>query len=147
MTAYAPVVDPSLLGRHLADLRRKRGLKQEEVAGKLGDVSRQTVSHWEVGRAPVTVRDLERLATIYGCRVNVEVVPLDAAKVTIETSPDGARLARATEDLPPGDRETLYELAEVIPLLPSGARTSLPVMVNGWRRDYLFSRSRNRSNE
>lgn len=34
------------LGKKLLDLRKKAGLSQEEVAGKLG-VSRQTISKWE----------------------------------------------------------------------------------------------------
>ena len=38
------------LGEKIADLRKKRGLSQEELAITLG-VSRQAVSKWELGDA------------------------------------------------------------------------------------------------
>ena len=38
------------VGNRLADLRRSRGLSQEEVVAGLG-VSRQAVSNWERGEA------------------------------------------------------------------------------------------------
>ena len=38
------------LGERLLDLRKKKGLSQEEIAGLL-DVSRQTVSKWETDQS------------------------------------------------------------------------------------------------
>ena len=44
------------LGNHLFHARKKKGLSQEEVAGKLG-VSRQTISKWETDETLPDIRD------------------------------------------------------------------------------------------
>ena len=52
------------LGNHLFEARKKRGLSQEEVAGKLG-VSRQTISKWETDETLPDIRQSKRLCM--GC--------------------------------------------------------------------------------
>lgn len=44
--------------------RKKSGLSQEDVAGKLG-VSRQTISKWETGETLPDIRQSKRLAVLY----------------------------------------------------------------------------------
>lgn len=44
--------------------RKKSGLSQEAVAGKLG-VSRQTISKWETGETLPDIRQSKRLAVLY----------------------------------------------------------------------------------
>lgn len=44
--------------------RKKNGLSQEDVAGKLG-VSRQTISKWETGETLPDIRQSKRLAVLY----------------------------------------------------------------------------------
>ena len=44
--------------------RKKSGLSQEDVAGKLG-VSRQTISKWETGKTLPDIRQSKRLAVLY----------------------------------------------------------------------------------
>ena len=53
------------LGNRLAQLRKEKGLSQEELADKLG-VSRQAVSKWERGEASPDTDNLIELAKIYG---------------------------------------------------------------------------------
>lgn len=53
------------LGENLQELRRRSGLSQEEVAGRLF-VSRQSVSKWENGQAEPGVENLKALAELYG---------------------------------------------------------------------------------
>lgn len=53
------------LGSNLFNARKKRGLSQEEVAGKLG-VSRQTISKWETDETLPDIRQSKRLAVLYG---------------------------------------------------------------------------------
>lgn len=53
------------LGENLQNLRKERGLSQEEVAGRLF-VSRQSVSKWELGQAEPGVENLKALAELYG---------------------------------------------------------------------------------
>lgn len=52
------------LGNHLYNARKKSGLSQEEVAGKLG-VSRQTISKWELDETLPDIRQAKRLAVLY----------------------------------------------------------------------------------
>lgn len=53
------------LGNNLFNARKKSGLSQEEVAGKLG-VSRQTISKWELDETLPDIRQSKRLANLYG---------------------------------------------------------------------------------
>ena len=52
------------LGNHLYNARKKSGLSQEEVAGKLV-VSRQTISKWELDETLPDIRQAKRLAVLY----------------------------------------------------------------------------------
>lgn len=63
------------LGNHLFEARKKRGLSQEEVAGKLG-VSRQTISKWETDETLPDIRQSKRLAVLYGLSLD-ELVEFD----------------------------------------------------------------------
>lgn len=63
------------LGNHLFEARKKRGLSQEEVAGKLG-VSRQTISKWETCETLPDIRQAKRLAVLYGLSLD-ELVEFD----------------------------------------------------------------------
>lgn len=63
------------LGNHLFEARKKRGLSQEEVAGKLG-VSRQTISKWETDETLPDIQQSKRLAVLYGLSLD-ELVEFD----------------------------------------------------------------------
>ena len=52
------------LGSSLYHARKKSGLTQENVAGKLG-VSRQTISKWETGETLPDIRQSKGLAMLY----------------------------------------------------------------------------------
>ena len=59
------------LGNSLFNARKKSGLSQEDVAGKLG-VSRQTISKWETGETLPDTRQSKNLAVLYQEEVEVE---------------------------------------------------------------------------
>ena len=63
------------LGNHLFHARKKKGLSQEEVAGKLG-VSRQTISKWETDETLPDIRQSKRLAVMYGLSLD-ELIEFD----------------------------------------------------------------------
>lgn len=63
------------LGNHLFHARKKKGLSQEEVAGKLG-ISRQTVSKWETDETLPDICQSKKLAVLYGLSLD-ELVELD----------------------------------------------------------------------
>lgn len=52
------------LGSSLFQARKKSGLSQEEVAGKLG-VSRQTISKWELDETLPDIRQSKKLSNLY----------------------------------------------------------------------------------
>lgn len=52
------------LGQSLYNARKKSGMSQEEVAGKLG-VSRQTVSKWELDETLPDIRQSKQLSGLY----------------------------------------------------------------------------------
>lgn len=77
----------------LAELRRERGLTQDELAREVG-VSRQAVSKWERGlMAPATV-NLITLAQLYGIPVdelvNEALSPEERAAVAVAEPPEEA---------------------------------------------------------
>ena len=64
------------LGNNLFHARRKSGLSQEEVAGRLG-VSRQTISKWELDETLPDICQSKRLADLYGVSLD-ELIEFDA---------------------------------------------------------------------
>ena len=58
-----------MIGKYLRDLRRRRGMSQQELALALG-VSKQTISNWEVGRKVPRMRTVEKIANIFGVSRN-----------------------------------------------------------------------------
>lgn len=63
------------LGNNLFNARKKSGLSQEEVAGKL-DVSRQTISKWELDETLPDIRQSKKLSNLYGLSLD-ELIEFD----------------------------------------------------------------------
>jgi transcriptional regulator with XRE-family HTH domain len=53
------------IGKKLQQLRKGRGLTQQQLADKMG-VTRATISNYEVGRRAPHISELERFAEFYG---------------------------------------------------------------------------------
>lgn len=53
------------IGKKLQQLRKGRGLTQQQLAEKMG-VTRATISNYEVGRRSPHISELERFAEFYG---------------------------------------------------------------------------------
>ena len=69
------------LNTKLVTLRKKKGLSQSELAEKI-NVSRQTISRWEVGKALPTSENLKYLSQIY--KVSFEYLLLEDEEETEE---------------------------------------------------------------
>ena len=58
-------MDTMIIGKNIADLRKKKGVKQDELARFVG-VSAQAVSKWENGGVPDTEL-LPKIADFFWC--------------------------------------------------------------------------------
>ena len=76
----------------ITDLRKRSGLSQEEMAEKL-NVSRQTISRWEVGSAQPDAENLRQLSQLFG--VTADYLLNDA----YDSDADLPRVKRAEETL------------------------------------------------
>lgn len=53
------------IGRKLKQLRKSKGMTQEDVAAKV-DITRSTISNYEIGRRTPHLKDLSALASVFG---------------------------------------------------------------------------------
>ena len=77
------------LGERIAEKRKARGLKQDELAEKLG-VSAQAVSKWENDISCPDIMTLPQLAEILGCSIDELLTGKEEAREAILV-PDGER--------------------------------------------------------
>lgn len=56
-----------MLGDNIKELRQRRGYSQQDIADKL-NVTRQTVSSWELNRTEPTMGSIEALAKLFNCK-------------------------------------------------------------------------------
>ncbi|MCI9543579.1 MAG: helix-turn-helix transcriptional regulator [Acutalibacter muris] len=68
------MLDSVKTGRKIMDLRKSRGLTQEELAGRL-NISPQAVSKWENGRAMPELSLLVELAEALGSTIDAIIFP------------------------------------------------------------------------
>ena len=57
------------IGKNICNLRKQKGLTQEELAGRL-NVSFQAVSKWENGASLPDVATLPLIARVFGCSID-----------------------------------------------------------------------------
>ena len=71
------------LNEKLQELRKKRGLTQEELAARLY-VSRTAVSKWESGRGYPSIESLKAIASFFGISVDELISPNEALTIAQE---------------------------------------------------------------
>lgn len=92
------------IGKKLKQLRKSKGLTQEQVAEKV-DITRSTISNYEIGRRTPHLKDLSALAGVFG--VGLDYFGISAKDDAFEV------IARAKEifenkDVPRETKESLY---------------------------------------
>jgi transcriptional regulator with XRE-family HTH domain len=92
------------VGGQIRDLRKQTGLSQEDLASKLG-VPSNTVSRWETATYKPKLKDLDKLADVFGVSVS-EFFP------SSDVTEPVAALMRKAKDLPQEDIDALLEFAE-----------------------------------
>ena len=76
-------------GNRLYGLRKEKGLSQEELANRL-EVTRQTVSKWEVGDSTPDLDKLVLLAEVF--EISLDKLVLDKAPVTTKIDELGMKV-------------------------------------------------------
>ena len=74
---------------HLITLRKQRGWSQEELGNQI-NVTRQTVSKWELGQSTPELEKLIELAKLFGMSID-RLVGLEGEEDTGETLQNGRR--------------------------------------------------------
>lgn len=82
------------LGNKLLELRKNSGFSQEKLAEKL-EVSRQTISKWELNESSPDIKQAKELSKIYKVSLD-ELVNNDVSDIIIEKISNAERLAKLT---------------------------------------------------
>lgn len=93
------------IGDKLRTLRRGRKLTQQELAERM-DLSRATISNYEVGRRSPHLSELRRFATFYG--VSLDYFGIDTTDESFELL-SRARSVLCNEEIPKSERERVYK--------------------------------------
>ncbi|HEY8288415.1 MAG TPA: helix-turn-helix transcriptional regulator [Acetobacteraceae bacterium] len=102
--------DPAQIGTRIRDIRRERGMTQEQLAAAVG-VSRSAVAQWETGRAGQITGNLTRIAGIL--QVGVEHLMHGSDKYLAGEARQGDELAmlRLYRECSAEDRQLLLRTA------------------------------------
>ncbi len=68
------MLDSIIVGKQIADLRKKSGLTQEYLAEKL-DITAQAISKWENGHSLPETMHLPSLARLFNCSIDAILLP------------------------------------------------------------------------
>ena len=79
------------IGNKISELRKKRGLSQEELAEKVG-VARQTISKWELGETSPDLKQSKELSKIFKVSLD-ELTDNDIKDVLVEKTSNTEKLA------------------------------------------------------
>ena len=79
------------IGNKIMNLRKKRGLSQEELAEKVG-VARQTISKWELGETSPDLKQSKELSKIFNVSLD-ELADNDIKDVLVEKTSNTEKLA------------------------------------------------------
>ena len=79
------------IGNKIQELRKKKGISQEELAEKIG-VARQTISKWELGETSPDLKQAKELSKIFKISLD-ELTNNDIKEVLIEKTSNTEKLA------------------------------------------------------
>ena len=79
------------IGNKIMELRKKKGLSQEELAEKIG-VSRQTISKWELGETSPDLKQSKELSKIFNVSLD-ELANNDVKDILVEKTSNTEKLA------------------------------------------------------
>lgn len=80
-----------LLGNKISDLRKQKGLSQEQL-GERVDVTRQTISNWELGETTPNIEQIKLLSKVLNISID-ELLDNDVKSVLVKRVSNTERLA------------------------------------------------------
>ena len=92
------------IGKKLKQLRKSRGLTQEQVAEKV-EITRSTISNYEIGRRTPHLKDLSALASVFG--VGLDYFGISAKDEAFELIARAKEIFKSDE-VPRETKESLY---------------------------------------
>ena len=79
------------IGNKIMELRKKKGLSQEELAEKIG-VARQTISKWELGETSPDLKQAKELSKVFKVSLD-ELTDNDIKDILVEKTSNTEKLA------------------------------------------------------
>ena len=79
------------IGKKIMELRKKKGLSQEQLADKVG-VARQTISKWELGETSPDLKQAKELSKIFNISLD-ELVDNNIKEILVEKTSNTEKLA------------------------------------------------------
>ncbi|MBR5662775.1 MAG: helix-turn-helix transcriptional regulator [Bacilli bacterium] len=79
------------IGNKISELRKKKGLSQEELAEKIG-VARQTISKWELGETSPDIKQSKELSKIFNVSLD-ELTDNDIKDILVEKTSNTEKLS------------------------------------------------------
>lgn len=79
------------IGKKISELRKKKGLSQEELAEKVG-VARQTISKWELGETSPDLKQSKELSKIFNVSLD-ELTDNDIKDILVEKTSNTEKLS------------------------------------------------------
>ncbi len=95
-----------MLGNKLKELRKSRGLTQDDIAAKFG-LSRGSVSNWEKGRRKPSIKQLEVLANFYN--VSLDFFADETSTNEVVDVLERAKNILKDDNVPTSQKEELYQ--------------------------------------
>jgi len=132
-----------LLGERLYELRKGRGLSQEELAERLG-ISRQAISKWECGESLPDTDNLIAISRLYGVSLDElvgnapekaeENAETEEAKVEEPDTEETDSIFDEDEDEPKGKKSTLVRVLYAFPYPVAATIAFLlwGILAGGW---------------
>ena len=106
-------VDTREIGKRVKQLRKERGITQDELGVILGDktagkpLSRGQVSNLETGKRNFNIHQIKALADFFG--VSIETLGFDSEEIETVDLLERAKLIFENENVPMDEKQDLYD--------------------------------------
>lgn len=100
------MIDKSKIGKQLKELRLSRGLRQIEVAEKVG-LSRSAISNIEAGKRALTLDTLKRFCEVFAVDISFFAIDTDNYNEALELTTKLEMIFKS-DDIEEGKKDEIY---------------------------------------